>query len=115
MDTPNEHSRENIDSYIGEYLDRIAQNLLALRGRMSQMDLAKRAGVSRTTIQRMEKGEDFLISNFFRIAATFGKSPIDLCQTEDERVSEKVRLESWRLKLKEELKAEILAELKVRE
>jgi transcriptional regulator with XRE-family HTH domain len=100
------------ERFIRTYLERIARNLLNLRGKMSQQEFAKRAGVSRTTIQRMENGEDFKITNFLRIAATFGVLPTDLCLTEAERAEAQVKMKMFRDALKDELKREILADLR---
>lgn len=101
-----------METFLREYLDRIARNILNLRGRMSQQDFAKRAGVSRTTIQRMENGEDFKLTSLLRIAATFGTLPTDLCLTEAERAEAQAQLKMYRDTLKEELKQEILTEIR---
>lgn len=102
----------DVDTFVRDYLDLIARNINRLRGRMSQQEFADRAGISRTTVQRMESGKEFTISSFLRIAATYGILPTDLCLSESERAQVQAKMDLLKDALKDEIKKELLAELR---
>jgi transcriptional regulator with XRE-family HTH domain len=58
----------------GSLQRQIGQRIRALRLRegWTQTDLAQRAGVSRPTIERLERGGEITLSRLLRISATLG-------------------------------------------
>ena len=98
--------------YVTHYLDVISQNVRKLRGTMSQADFAKKVGISRTTVHRIESRKNFQVESFLKIADSFGLLPYDLCLTDDEKKrilgSTEILVESF----KQIIKNEIIAELK---
>ena len=63
-------------------LGAIGHNVERLRGSMSQAELAKKTGVSRSTIQAIESGRSIQLSNLFKIATVFKISLGQLCGEE---------------------------------
>ncbi len=98
--------------YVAHYLDIFSQNVRKLRGTMSQADFAKKAGISRATVHRIESRKNFQVISLLQIADSFGLLPYDLCFTDEEKKrvlsSTEVLVESF----KEIIKKEIVAELK---
>lgn len=62
-----------------EFYGVIAENLLRMRGKMSQEELARKAGVSRGTVANVEAGKGCRLDALFKIAAVLGVTPGDLC------------------------------------
>lgn len=98
--------------FVKHYAGIIAINVRRLRGAMTQEEFAKKVGVSRTTIIRMESRKNFEIRSLLKIAEALGIYPFNLCMTEDERkrIEDDVNVE--REKLKAEIIREVLKELK---
>jgi DNA-binding XRE family transcriptional regulator len=94
------------------YMNVISQNLRKLRGTMSQADFAKKVGVSRTTVHRIESRRNFKVDSLLQIAFSFGLAPYELCLTEEERQKLRLRSEVLVESFKEDLKKDIIAELK---
>jgi DNA-binding XRE family transcriptional regulator len=90
----------------------ISQNVRELRGMMSEDDFAKKVGVSRTTIHRIESRKNFNLESLLRIALTFGLYPYELCLTEEERQRLEFRTDVLMDSIKEIIKKEIFPELK---
>ncbi len=111
---------KSIKQAIAIYMDVISRNVRKLRGDLSQAEFAKKVGVSRTTIHRLESRKNFNLESLLRIALTFGLYPHELCLTEEERhrfeFRTEVLVDSFKDVIKKEifveLKKEILAELK---
>lgn len=93
--------------FVKHYVDIIAVNVRRIRGAMTQEDFAKKVGVSRTTIIRIESRKNFEIRSLLKIAEAFKLYPFGLCMTDEERarVQEDVRT------IRDELKAEIITEV----
>lgn len=70
--------------WVKRYVAIVAANIRNRRGSMTQEELAKKAGVSRTVVQRAESGLSIQFDNLLRIAHALGVEPSDLCLTEDE-------------------------------
>ena len=85
-----------------DYLKIVGNNIQRLRGKLSQDRLAKKAGVSRSTIQNIEKGKNIELEHIINIAIALDINPADLFLTEDERheVSYKAKLFWDTMKLK---------------
>ena len=58
---------------------------LRLRRGLIQEDLAKKANVSRSTIQAIEKGKNIELEHILRIAEALDVNPADLFLTEKDR------------------------------
>lgn len=56
----------------------IGNNIMRLRGGMSQEELAKKARVSRSTIQAIEAGKPISLENLLKIASVLNIEPSDL-------------------------------------
>lgn len=52
---------------------------------MKQQDLAKKAGVSRSTLSNIENGKSIELDNLLRIAEALGIPPEDLFLTNEDR------------------------------
>ncbi len=78
--------RENpgVDERLKEVYRTIGWNVARLRGAMSQDDLAQKAGVSRTTIYAVEKGDGCSLPILIKLAAALGVEPADLFITEEQ-------------------------------
>lgn len=70
--------------WIRRYVLMVAANIKSRRGSMTQEELAKKAGVSRTVVQRAESGLSIQFDNLLKIARALGVEPADLCLTEDD-------------------------------
>jgi transcriptional regulator with XRE-family HTH domain len=70
--------------WVKRYVAIVAANIRNRRGSMTQEELAQKAGVSRTVVQRAEAGLSIQFDNLLRIARALGVEPSDLCLTEDE-------------------------------
>jgi len=98
--------------FIVYYMNIISQNVRKVRGTMSQADFAKKVGVSRTTVHRIESRKNFQVESLLKIADSFGLYPYDLCLSDEEKKrlisSTDVLVESF----KDVIKREIIEELK---
>jgi len=103
---------KNIKQNIAIYVDIISRNVRKLRGELSQVEFAKKVGVSRTTIHRIESRENFGLQCLLRIALTFGLYPHELCLTDEERQRLQFRTDVLMDSFKETIKKDIFAELK---
>ena len=63
----------------------IAENLIGLRGKMSQEDLAAKSGVSRSTISKAEAGKGCSLHALFKLAKALDVSPGDLCISKNKK------------------------------
>lgn len=97
-------------------LNVIAINIKRLRGKMSQQEFAKKVGVSRTTISRIENAQNFEVVSLLMIAEEYGLQPYSLCMTEEQKVqlTERVNLlrEELYNEMKKNLKEELAEEIK---
>ncbi len=66
-------------------LKSIGINIRRLRGFMSQDKLAKKAGVSRSTIQAIEGGKSIGLDKLLRIAKALEVNPADLLLSEKDK------------------------------
>jgi len=98
--------------FVEHHMDLIRQNVRGLRGDMTQKKFAAKVGVSRTTIQRIEDGRNFEIISLFKIAEALEKHPYELCIDEKEKQIIQGQIRAYRDILKQELKDEILQELR---
>lgn len=71
--------------WVARYVNIVALNIRKKRGSMTQQELADKAQVSRTVVQRAESGKSIEFDNLLRIAYALGVEPGDLCLTEKER------------------------------
>ena len=80
---------KNSDKYdtmsIQNFLYIIGHNIKRLRGSVSQDELAKKAGVSRSTIQAIERGKSVGLDKILKIAEALDINPADLFLTEEDR------------------------------
>jgi len=67
------------------YLEVIANNIKRLRGRMSQKDLAKKAGIGKSTVNAIEQGRPISLEKLLKIAETLGVHPGDLLLSEEDK------------------------------
>jgi DNA-binding Xre family transcriptional regulator len=70
--------------WVERYVATVAENVRRKRGAMTQKELAEKAGVSRTVVQRVEAGKSVEFENLLKIARALEVEPADLCLTEDE-------------------------------
>lgn len=75
-------------------------------------EFARKAGVSISTVHRIESCKNFHADSLLRIAIAFGVFPHELCLTEEERKRQHVQPDVLVESFKEAIKKEILAELK---
>ena len=73
------------EDFLRRYLDCVGLYVRRLRGAMSEVDLAKKAKVSRTTIQRIEAGQNYNIRNLLAVANALDVSPFMLIMTAEEK------------------------------
>jgi len=99
-------------SFVENHMDLIRKNVRGLRGDMTQKEFAAKVGVSRTTVQRMEDGKNFEIISLFKIAEALHMHPYELCIDEKEKQNIQGQIRAYRDILKQELKDEILRELR---
>jgi transcriptional regulator with XRE-family HTH domain len=81
LDTASLEGRE----WVSRYVSIVAENIKSRRGSMTQEDLAKKAGVSRTVVQRAESGLSIQFDNLLKIARALSVEPADLYITEDDQ------------------------------
>ena len=74
-----------ISAYASRYLAIIQENVIELRGKISQKDFARKTGLSYTTIQRMESGKNFEIVSLLKIGEAFNIDAYDLFLTKEEQ------------------------------
>jgi len=67
------------------YLDVIADNIKRLRGRMSQKELAKKAGIGKSTVNAIEQGRAISLEKLLKIAAALNVHPGDLFLSEEDK------------------------------
>lgn len=63
----------------------IGNNIVRLRGKMSQEDLSKKAKVSRATISTIEQGRAISLENLIKIARALDVKTADLFITDENR------------------------------
>jgi len=68
-----------------EFYGVIADNIVRLRGKMSQEELAKKAKVARGTVGNAEKGKGCSLPALFKIAEALDAKPGDLCLPKEKR------------------------------
>lgn len=73
------------DGLINNLLKVIGQNIRRKRGEMTQKKLEGKSGVSRSTIQKIEKGVSIELDNLLMIAKALDMTPADLYLTETDR------------------------------
>jgi transcriptional regulator with XRE-family HTH domain len=67
------------DKRLSEVVTIIGKNIERMRGGMSQEDLARKAGIGRTTIHNIEAGKRIIrLENLVKIADVLGVKPEDL-------------------------------------
>jgi len=74
------------ENYINKVLSIVGENVRKARGRMSQIELARKAGVSRNTIWAIEKGRSIELDNLLKIARALNLRPEDLFLTDKDRL-----------------------------
>jgi len=99
-------------SELARYRRVISDNVRKIRGGMKLEEFAKKAGVSASTVHRIESCKNFQADSLLRIAVAFGVFPHELCLTEEERKRLHLRTDVLVESFKEVIKNEILAELK---
>lgn len=97
------------------YTTVIASNIRKLRGDMTQVEFAKKAGVSAATVHRIESRKNFQAFSLLKIAVAFGVFPYEMCLTDEERNRLHLRTDVLVESFKEVIKKEIIAELKKNE
>lgn len=70
--------------WVGRYVAIVAENIRRKRGTMTQQELADKAGVSRTVVQRAESGKSIELESLLKIAHALKVEPSDLCLTESD-------------------------------
>ncbi len=100
-------------TFSARYIDIIRRNLRRLRGAMTQEKFAEKIGVSLTTIQRIESGENFYIESLLKIAEALNIKPFEFFLDDTEKGEIRAELAELRALLKdtERTKKEIVAEL----
>jgi transcriptional regulator with XRE-family HTH domain len=88
--------------YVLHYLGIVQLNVAGLRGRVAEKKFGKKVGLSRTTIRRLEEGENFKISTLLKIAEKFGILPYELFMTDEEKLRIKGELNVYRKSLIDE-------------
>jgi transcriptional regulator with XRE-family HTH domain len=101
-----------VSPFVEQYLSVIRKNILGLRGEMSQKEFADKTGISRTTVQRIEDGNNFEIISLLKIAEAFQIPPFNLCMTEKERINLQEGYKIWKKEIVEELLEELRKEFK---
>ena len=74
-----------------KYLRLIAENVMALRGKMTQGEFGKIIGISRTTVSRIENARNFEIVSLFKIAEYYHLHPGDLCMPKQKGPEDMIR------------------------
>lgn len=102
-----------VDSeFVRHYSGIISTNVRRLRGAMTQEEFAKKTGVSRTTIIRIEARKNFEIRSLLKIAEAFKLYPFDLCMTDEERDRIQGEVRAMRESLKQEIIRDVMREIK---
>lgn len=78
-------SPEPIDIYQVNYFRIIAENIKKLRGKMTQEELAEKAGVGRSTVSAAEQGRPISIVKLLKIAEALKATPAALFMTPEEK------------------------------
>ena len=83
-----------LDEHLVKWFSIIGQNVIRLRGGTSQVNLAEKAKVARSSIRAIEEGRSINFQNLIKIANALGVSPADLFITDLERgeISYKTKL-----------------------
>jgi len=81
----------------------ISRNIVRLRASMSQASLARKAGMSRSTLLKVETGEGCSLEDLVRLADALGVDPADLFITTEQARA----LNYMTLKLLERLSAQL--------
>lgn len=76
--------KQIIDKRLTRLYEVLSENVVRLRGKMSQGDLAKIAGVSRETVSAVENKRAISLDSLFKIAVAFNVHPSDLLKSRDE-------------------------------
>jgi len=79
---------------IRKFLVEVGIYVRRLRGEMSESDFAQKTGVSRTTVQRIEAGENFEIDSLLKIANALKINPFLLLMSEEERLNFDARFQA---------------------
>ncbi len=87
------------EAKLAEVYAAIARNVTRLRGAMTQEELARKAGVGRSTVNAVEQGEGCSLANLVKLADALGVAPADLFITADQEKS----LNAMTIKLLEKL------------
>jgi DNA-binding XRE family transcriptional regulator len=98
--------------FVAHYMNVISNNVKKLRGDLNQEDFAKKVGISRTTVHRIESRRNFQIESLLKIADSFGLYPHDLCLSDDDKKKIVFSLDAMVETIKETIKNEILEEIK---
>ena len=67
------------------YLDVLAENIKRLRGRLTQKELAKKAGIGKSTVNAIEQGRAISLEKLLKIAKALDVHPSDLFISEKDR------------------------------
>ena len=72
-------------NYITRHLGVIAENVRRLRGKMTQVQFAQTAGISNSTLQKIEAGKSVELDNLLRVAKALNINPADLFLSDEDR------------------------------
>lgn len=78
-----------------DYFEIICENIKQLRGRMTQRKLAKKADISRSTINAIEQGIPISLRKLFKVAEALNVSSVRLFMTDEERLIFKHAIEGF--------------------
>jgi transcriptional regulator with XRE-family HTH domain len=99
-------------SELAHYRRVISDNVRKIRGGLTREEFAGKAGLSASTVHRIESCKNFQADSLLRIAVAFGIFPYELCLTDEERKRLHLRTDVLVESFKEVIKNEIIAELK---
>ena len=78
--------RKNIiDKRLVDWYKIIAENVIRLRGKMSQGELARRAGISRETVGAIESNKAVGVDTLLKISDALRVEPAELFSSEEKR------------------------------
>lgn len=80
------------DELVRSFLSIIGVNIIKKRGQMSQGVLSEKAGVSRSTIEKIELGKNIKVDMLLKIALGLGTHPGRLFFTDKEQAVESERI-----------------------
>jgi len=100
------------NSELAHYRKVISHNVRRIRGEMGLTAFAKKAGISTSTVHRIESCRSFNADSLLRIALAFGVHPYELCISDEERNRPALGLDVLADSFKELIKKELLEELK---